>query len=93
LALHRFGTCSSYSLFPNEIRALNRSPNEDDRSVSTFFIILLIWLAPGLLVFLYLLWVSKRGSTPVSEAPAVPMQPKQEEQVEHPARKEAAKGT
>lgn len=63
--------------------------------MGTYLAIFLLWLAPGLGVFLYLLWISKRrrpaaGNADASATP-VPTQPQAAEE-QAPARKEVAKG-
>ena len=63
--------------------------------MSTYFAIFLLWVAPGLGVFLYLLWISKRRPRPTGEADAsaLPVQPPQQLEQQAPsAEKEAAKG-
>ena len=44
---------------------------EEFRPVQTFQIIFLTWVTPGVLLFAYLLWLSKRVRRPNSDAPTV----------------------
>ena len=50
--------------------------------MGTFIVILLIWLTPGLLVFLYLFWLSKRARPARADVqpsiPAIIEEPKEE---------------
>ena len=39
--------------------------------MQTFLIIFLTWVTPGILLFAYLLWISKRVRRPNNDAPTV----------------------
>jgi hypothetical protein len=57
--------------------AFHRSPiprfiaPKELRYVETFLIIFLTWITPGVLLFAYLLWISKRVRRGTSDAPPV----------------------
>lgn len=61
-------------------------------SVSTLSIILLIWITPGVLLFLYLLWVSRRTppSQPGAKARPLSLASERSDEAELPAPKEAS---
>ena len=52
-----------------------------------FLIIFLTWITPGILLFAYLLWISKRVRRPNSEAPTVHPRGPLPDKPESPARK------
>ena len=83
--LPHFGTVP-IPLFP--LKAFERLlAAEELRHVQTFLIIFLTWVTPGVLLFAYLLWISKRVRRPNNDAPTVHLRGPLPDETETRARK------